>query len=143
MSFLLELFGVGDYTRSVSWAYALSSSLFPMLVALFLWLFPMMVSSFILKPEIDQQIVPMNSHAVLTVLTLAIGLFYFFYAISDSIYWLTFWKISEGSQNYIGELHLGVENQASMITTAVELVVSLALVVKARSIATYMLRIAK
>ncbi len=143
MSFLLELLGEGDYTRTVSWAFAITSSVFPMVVASLLWLFPMMASSYILKPEMDKPIEPMNSQAVLTVLVLAIGLYFLYYAISDSIYWLTFWKIAERSQEHIGSLYLGAENEASMIATAVELVISIVLLVKARTIASRMLRIAQ
>ena len=143
MSFLLELLGEGDCTRTVSWAFAITSSVLPMLVASILWLFPMMASSYILKPEMDQPLEPMNSHAILTVLVLAIGLYSLYYAISDSIYWLTFWRVAERSQEHIGALYLGAENEASMVATVVELMVSIALLAKARTIASSMLRIAK
>jgi len=127
---------------NVSVAFAISLVVIPILVAIFLWYFPMKVARTILKPEIDQPIEPMNAPSYLTVLLLAVATYYLYFAIIDAVYWATLWQMSERSQDALAPLNLSQENKANMLTTIVELLVSATLILKARTISKKMLSLA-
>jgi hypothetical protein len=126
---------------SVPLVFALSSVVLPVLVAWFLWNFPMMVATSILKPEIDQAVEPMNAQATLTVLLLAIALVFLYLAIIDAVHWATIWQMAERSHRGQAPLYLNEEHKANMLATTVELFVSAALILKARTLARKMLRV--
>lgn len=142
-SFLIELIGGGWNGFNVSWGFAITSTILPILVATYLWYFPMIVAKSILKPEIDQPIAPMDVQSILTVLILAIALYFLYYAIIDAVYWITLWQMTERSYSSEVPLYLNVENKANMVATAIELFVSISILLKARSLAYRMLRLAE
>lgn len=119
------------------------STLAPLFVAILLWYFPVSVARSILKPEIDQKLEPIRPQSVLTVLVLALGLYAFYYAVVESIYWLTLWHLSERSIFSEAPLYLTVENKANMVATAIELFASIIILFKARSISCRMLNLAE
>lgn len=142
-SFLIELVSGGLNGLSVSMAFAVSSVVLPLLVAAYLWYFPMMVAKSILKPEIDQPIEPMNAQSILTVLLLGIAAYYLYYAIIDAVYWATLWQMSARSQGGEAPLHLNEENKANMVAAALELFAASLIIIKARTLANKMLRLAE
>lgn len=115
----------------------------PLAISLLLWNFPLIVSKKILKPEIDKVIKPMSTLSILTVLVLGIGLFVFYQALVDSIYWATIWHMSAQGPNADASLYLMEDNKANIVTTIAEVVVSIGLIFKAKSLSYYMLRFAK
>lgn len=127
----------------VSIFFILATTLSPFAASIFLWFFPFTVSNLILKPEIDKTIEPMNAHSVLTVLVLSIGLYIFFYALIDSIYWVTLWHMSSQSQYASASLYLADDNKANMLATAVELAASVAILLKAKTLSYRILRLTK
>ncbi|SDS00201.1 hypothetical protein SAMN05216271_0930 [Halopseudomonas sabulinigri] len=141
-SFLLGLMTGQLSGLTVSMAFAISSVVIPILVAIFLWYFPMKVAKTILKPEIDQPVEPMNAPSCLTVLLLAVATYYLYFAIIDAVYWATLWQMSERSQGAFAPLNLSQENKANMLSTIVELLVSAILILKARTISRKMLSLA-
>lgn len=127
---------------TVSVVFAISSVVIPILVAVFLWYFPMMVARKIVKSEMDQPIEAMNAQSLLTVLILAIATYYLYFAIIDAVYWAALWQMSERSYGGQAPLNLSQENKANMLATIIELLVSAILILKARTISSKMLRLA-
>lgn len=141
---LIEVFTNGSINDiPVSIMFMLVTSIFPLVIAILLWYFPLSVSRSILKPDIDQPIEAMNAQSILTVLVLAIGLYVLYFAASDSIYWATLWHMSSQSNYSEAPLYLGGDNKANMVTTAVELAASIAIILKARTLSSRMLQVAK
>ena len=83
----------------------------------------------------------MSALSILTVLVLAIGLYVFYQAFVDSVYWATLWHMSSQGPNADASLYLMEDNKASIVTTIVELVVSAGLILKAKSLSYRMLRL--
>jgi hypothetical protein len=74
---------------------------------------------------------------------LGIALFAFYNALMDAIYWALALNMSGNEEEATASLHLTVEDRASIWVTGIEVVVSLAIIGKARSIAKRMLEFAK
>ncbi|CAH0991964.1 hypothetical protein SIN8267_02079 [Sinobacterium norvegicum] len=127
----------------VSTLFIAGTVLIPLIVSLLLWFFPLSVSKSILKPEIDLPIEPINSTTILTVFVLAIGLYVFYYAFVDLVYWAVLWNMESHSQYSMAPLSLTEDNKANMVATALELVISIGLILKAKTLASNMLKFAK
>jgi hypothetical protein len=132
-----RLNGVG-----VSAAFLFVTSVAALIVSAFLWLFPVTVSKLIVKPDVDLTLEPMATHSVLVVLVLAIGLFAFYNSLVDAIYWAIAWNMSGNEEASTAPLYLSLENRANMWVTGFEIVASVAIIAKARSIAKRMLEFA-
>lgn len=141
-SFLIGLVTGELNGLTVSMAFAITSVVLPILVAVLLWCFPMKVAKTILKPEVDQPIEPMNAQSWLTVLLLAVATYYLYLALIDAVYWATIWQMSERSHGGHAPLNLIEENKANMLATIIELLVSATLILKARTISRKMLHMA-
>ena len=83
-----------------------------------------------------------NAQSLLTVLLLAIAIYYLYFAIIDAVYWATLWQMSERSHGGNAPLNLSQENKANMLSTIIELLVSATLILKAQTISRKMLRLA-
>lgn len=142
-SFLIELIGGGLNGYAVSWAFASASTALPILVAILLWYFPVSVAKSIIKDEIDQPIKPIKPQSILTVLIASIAFYFMFYAIVDSVYWATLWHMAERSYGTQAPLYLNDENKANMIATAIELFASFLILIRARSFAFKLWKIAE
>jgi len=142
-SVFIELMG-GDTSGPVlSWFFAITSTALPAIAAVFLWFFPMMVAKSIIKPDIDQPLEQMGAQSVLTVLILAIALYNLHSSLMDTVYWVTLWQVSERSHGLEAAIYLNPESKANMLTTGAELLLSILVIVKARSLAVHVLRLAK
>jgi hypothetical protein len=126
----------------VSAVFLFVTSVVPLIVAAFLWVFPVTVSRLIVKPDIDLTVEPMATHSVLVVLVLAIGLFAFYNALVDATYWGIAWNMSGNEEASAAPLYLTPENRANIWVTGFEVVASMAIIAKARSIAKRMLEFA-
>jgi hypothetical protein len=115
----------------------------PLIVSAFLWFFPLTVSTHIVGSDLDLAVQPMATQSVLVVLVLGIGLFAFYNALMDAIYWTLAVNMSGNEEEPAASLHLTVEDRASIWVTGIEVVVSLAIIGKARSIAKRMSEFAK
>ncbi|MBV2135333.1 MAG: hypothetical protein KUF79_00835 [Candidatus Thiodiazotropha sp. (ex Ctena orbiculata)] len=106
---------------------------FLMLLAIFLWKFPLTVASNIIpNVENDEKSTTWNEKKLLVVGLILMGVYFFYYVISDAIYWLYIWNYS---QSYTGmEIELNTEQKASIITTGVELIVSMLLIFGAKGV---------
>lgn len=141
---LVQVLFNGDVNgANVSALMIFATSFCPLVIAMLLWYFPSSVANSILKPEMNQTIEPMSARSTLTVIILAVGLFAFYSAAVDAVYWLIAWNMTERN-HYSGMLaDLSGEQKASMITTAIELVTSIAIILKAKSLSYRMLHLAK
>ena len=126
---------------NVSTLFMLATTLFPLISSVFLWHFPFSVTNSILRPEIDLPVEPMNAQSMLTVLVLAIGLIALYNALIDSMFWLTLWHMSEQSMYSDVQLSINNENKANMVSTALELGLSIIIILKAKSLSCRMLRL--
>jgi hypothetical protein len=143
-SLLIEIIIEGSINDApVSVLFGLAIVISPIIVSALLWSFPLSVSEIIIRPEIDKPIEPMNVHSLLTVFILAIGLYYFYFAIVESIYWITTWYLSVNSQNSAVPTGLSEESKASMVTSGIGLLVSIGVILKSRGLSLLLLKIAR
>lgn len=142
-SFLIEVLkngGVQGYELPSAFAWV--PTLVPLLVSLFLWFFPMTVSRWVVRPELDQSFEPVGAKGLLTVIVLGIGLYVLYFAVSDAVYWLTLWQMSH--DNYSDStLYLGSDSKAAMVTKVIELIIAVALVARARTVSDAMLKLTR
>lgn len=141
---LLELL-INGYVNDVAlpiW-FGIVVSLLPLAVSLVLWFFPLTVSQLILTEEINQPFEPINIQPLLTVLIIAIGLFFIYYAISDSIYWATILKMSSMGAVNGTKISPPDETNAYVLSTIIELVMALLFIFKANTLAFHLLKVAK
>lgn len=105
------------------------------IISYLLWKFPITISKLIITPEIDQEIKPMGTQKLLSVLIITLGLFTLYYGVVDTAFWILYHKFMSDipSNDETG-------NTIAMITTGVELVVSFILIAKAKTIAYYLLK---
>lgn len=142
-SFLIEMLKDGDVQGyGLSLTFAWLSTLSPLLVSLLLWFFPMTVSRFVIRPEMDQAFEPIGVEGLLTVLVLAIGVYVFYLTISDAVYWITLWQMSQDSYSE-SSLYLGNDSKAAMVTTGIEFVISAGLLLRARTVSGVILKITR
>lgn len=106
------------------------------IAAIMCWMFPISIAKNIINPELDKDIQPVSYQSFLTVVILAIGLFLTFKAISDIVYWLTY-------SNIIPSGGLDADSKALMVATAIETVIAVMFISKAKTIARYLLRTAQ
>ncbi len=106
---------------------------FMLLLAALLWHFPLSVASKII-PETgnNETTVSWSEKDLLTVGLILIGVYLFYYVISDAIYWLYVLNIA---QSYTGmEIELNSDQKARIYSTAVEFILSLSLIIGAKGI---------
>lgn len=139
-SFLIELLREGSVQGyELSFTFALVSTLLPLVVAVLLWFFPLTVSRFVIRSEMDQAFEPIATQDLLTVLVLGIGVYVFYLTISDAVYWITLWQMSQDSYTE-ANLYLGNDSKAAMVTTVIEFVIAAGLLLRARTVSAMILR---
>lgn len=123
--------------------------LIPIITSVFLWFFPLTVAYKLLGKE-DKEFEPVNPKSLLTIFVASIGLFFLYKSLMDGAFWLAFYAMSSSGSSEIMTpsqvstlLAMDVSDKAAIISTLVELIVALLLVVKCRSIAGLMARIAR
>ena len=144
LSLLIEIIIEGSINGApVSVLFGLAIAISPIIVSVLLWSFPLSISQIIIRPEIDKPTEPMDSHSLLKVFILAIGLYFFYFAVVESIYWITTWYLSVNSQNSAVPIGLSEESKASMITSGIGLLFSIGVIVKSRALSSWLLKIAR
>ncbi|MCW8880466.1 MAG: hypothetical protein OQK04_20315 [Kangiellaceae bacterium] len=133
---LQPVFEFGIYADSMvgpSLVFSLISALAPILVAMFIWLFPLSVAKKLLPPT-NEQVKAISSQSTLTVLILAIGVYTFYYAVVNSIYWITLAHVFVRDE-YGGIVKsLSNQDKAHIFSTIIEFILSLVLIAKAKTI---------
>lgn len=115
-------------------------ALIPMTISLILWYFPLSVTYAILKPESDKEIPPLPRENLLAVALITLGLYTFYYAISDSLFWL---YILHMSSNPESNLYMGTEDKANLVISLIELILALALVFRSGKISAIVLKLSR
>ena len=138
---VLELFLLGTVNgMEVSPFFVIVTSIIPILFSIVLWLFPLSISASILKPEMDLDVVPLSQGDWLVVLLIGLGLYTLYLAISDSIFWLYLLHMSSLSNS---SLEMRVEDKANLVISLLEVTVSIFLILKAKTMATFILKTTK
>lgn len=117
----------------------LASAVMPFLFSVVLWLFPTTIAMKVIPPESDVTVQAETPFNFLVVVVLAIGLFIFTRGLLDGFYWITY---SHLMSNHL-EYDVMQNNRANMMTTAVEFVFGLAMILRAKFIAGFLYRLAK
>lgn len=142
-SLLIEIALNGTINGMVaSTVFVAATTIGPLLIAILLWFFPFSVAKAILKPEIDLPVEPMAPASMLAVFIATIGVFAFYYASVDALYWLTIWNLSS-QVNSGASVGIGPESKANMWATAFEFIFSICLILRAKSASQLLLRVAR
>lgn len=142
-SLLIEILKDGNVQGyELSFTFALVSTLCHLFVSVLLWFFPMTVSRFVIRPELDEAFEPIGVKDLLTVLVLAIGVYVFYFTISDAVYWITLWQMSQDSYSE-ASLYLGNDSKAATVTTGIEFFISAGLLLRARTVSNLVLKLAR
>ncbi|MHC9509734.1 hypothetical protein [Kangiella sp. M94] len=114
--------------------------LIPIIVSVYLWFFPLTVAHNLLGKE-DKEFEPVNPKSLLTIFVASIGLFFLYKALMGFIFWLGFYVVPSNESSSL--VMMFADDKVGVLSTLVELAVALLLVVKCRSIAQLMARIAR
>lgn len=114
-----------------------------LIIAVFLWFFPLTIAKGIIRPELDYEIEPLKTHSVLVVLLLSLGVYLGFNAVVDAAYWISLEVMSPLRNTSINAGGLSEDSQANMIATSVELILAFFLILKSRVIARALLVFAR
>ena len=129
-----------DHINLPQWIYLASTSL-SMIIAIILWFFPLSLARSLVREDFDHEIQPINSTNMLAAMIAVIGLFTFYYAFSDALYWLVYSNFAAKNPDAIDTNSLShFSDRANAIVTVVELVVSVLLAFKSKAIASYIMR---
>lgn len=107
----------------------------PLIIAAILWQFPLLVSRTILKPEMDQEVELLQPTSFLAIIISGIAVYTLYSGVVDAVYWTSVWFMKVNAVGVPVWAELGVEAKANCLATAVEVLVSLVLLVKARRVA--------
>jgi hypothetical protein len=139
---LIELITSGSVNgMGVSLIFAIPMALIPILFSFVLWFFPVSVSALIIRPEMDQNVVPLTQGSWLVIMIISLGLGTLYYAVSDTIAWLYFWHMSINSSFDNENIVLRAGDKANMFITLLELIASLFLILKAKTVSRYLLKV--
>ena len=133
LSGYLQLIRAVDESFGVSLFLSLMIFAFPFLVALLCWFFPVTVSKIIIPIECDNDVEPINRQALSSIFISAIGIYVFISALPDALYWFT--VINMGTS--LEGLSYSLENKANLAATALEVLLAVLLIIKAKAIASY------
>ncbi len=113
-----------------------------LLLAIILWKFPLSISKRLLSPELDTKIVNFKPEYFLTVIILGIGIYYLFFSLSDSVYWVIYSQFVN-NQMYGAPVMIDYDARIAMWVTGVELAMAIFLVFRAKTIANQLLKVSK
>jgi hypothetical protein len=140
MVYLLRVF-VGEYVAYLNLdEYTIS---FPIVIALvaflffvaFLWKFPLFVATKLVSFENNASSTErLSEHSLYKVGIVLLGIYLLFWAISDTAYWWSFIHLQR--EVLPQDFNLGVNQKALVISTVVELIFSLVLIIGADKFAT-------
>lgn len=117
--------------RSVGpWLIA-ATYLLSIIVAFVCWRFPLAVAAILLpKADANVELLPWSQQDAIETGMILIGVFYFFYALSDLVYWIAFWAAYTNYEDAIAPI--APDQWASIVTTLFEVIIAAALMFGAR-----------
>ncbi|PWK45370.1 hypothetical protein [Pleionea mediterranea] len=128
-----------DAVRSTTLFMALSA-LAPLIISVVLWFFPMTAASKIMTDK-EASVEVLSSVQLLSIIIVGIGFYTLYYALVDAVFWLSFKNMaSNGMASTINGFDSSPQDKANMIATAVAFLLSLILIFKSKTIATFISR---
>jgi len=137
----LQLFYEEYSIPTASWVVSLIHTITPIALAFILWLFPNLIARKIIgdeKPESS----PLNAYSLLSVLVAALGVLTFFYAFADVWYWAFFASMASDVP-YGYESPFKPDIVSGMWATGIELALSLILIFKCKTIASFIIKVSR
>ena len=129
---------------SVNLLFFLAMAAIPLCVSVLLWVFPTIIAKKVVPPETDVLLVPEKTFSILVALILTVGLYTFFYAAVDAIYWLTYSHLLSSNTEPQDLISSTVQSdKANMLATSFELITSLFIILRAKYIANFLYRVAR
>jgi len=124
--------------------FFLIMAVIPLGVAITLWIFPTTIAKKVVPPESEDSVVPEKTFSIMVALVITVGLYAFFYAAIDAIYWLTYsYLLSSSPDAYDWTSTAMDSDKANMLATALEFAASLAIILRAKCIANFLYRVAR
>lgn len=124
--------------------FFLIMAVIPLGVAITLWIFPTTIAKKVVPPESEGSVVPEKTFSIMVALVITVGLYAFFYAAIDAIYWLTYsYLLSSNPDAYDWTSTAMDSDKANMLATALEFAASLAIILRAKYIANFLYRVAR
>ncbi|GAA4359349.1 hypothetical protein [Kangiella marina] len=121
---------------------ALLNIVVPILLAIILWLFPNLLSRKIIGDE-SLVATPLSSNGILAVLLVAIGIYTFYYSFGDAWYWIIYNSaLDNANLSNIDPISIA-DNTSGMWVTGIELVLSLTLIFKCKTIANFIIKVSR
>jgi len=127
----------------VSPFFAVVVALIPIVFSIVLWTFPLSLSRSILKTDMDREVAPLSQDNWLVVILIGIGLYTLYYGLVDSIYWIYILHIS--SENAMSDVPLlmGAGDRANLVISIMEVVTSMIIILRSKTISNLILKISK
>jgi len=127
----------------VSPFFAVVIALIPIVFSIVLWTFPLSLSRSILKTDMDREVAPLSQDNWLVVILIGIGLYTLYYGLVDSIYWIYILHIS--SENAMSDVPLlmGAGDKANLVISIMEVVTSMIIILRSKTISNLILKISK
>lgn len=107
----------------------------PIVFAIILWKFPIIISKIIIKEELDKEISFDSKIDFMYPMLLVLGLYLLFYSARDAIFW-SFYLLFDSTDSVM----FVAENRANMVTTGIEIVVSMLVILNAKKISLLLTR---
>ncbi len=142
LEFIANYASYSENSLGPSIVFSLLSSVLPMLIAFILWFFPLTVARKIL-PTTEDESNTTNAQSLLTIAVLVIGVYTFYYAIIDSIYWLTIVHVFVRDEFGTISKVLSNQDKANIVVTVIEFVLALVLLARAKTIGHLLTRFAR
>lgn len=141
LSPLLEIYKTGTVNGIVanSTYYIVNAGLI-FFVAGYLWLFPVSTSKWFLGPQQELEVTPISNNDIVTAVVLTIGLYIFAWGIIDLIYWLSFLYLFSGLEPEYEAM--AADSKANIVATVVQLVIGLGMILKSKSLAKAITKVA-
>lgn len=136
LHFAVELFQLDDVQRLQFFLIqTVPNFVVPVCIGVILWRFPILVAKSIVKPEIEQEIEAVSRQGIGSIVIAAGGLFVFFYAIIDAVYYLALWQFAHSPDIdiYIQDV-FNAETRANVWATGIELILGCFITFKSKAI---------
>ena len=91
----------------------------------------------------DRDVLPLTQGNWLVVMLIAIGVYTLYYAVIDSVYWVYVSHMSAKSTLTDTPYLMRAEDTANLILSIIEVVISALLILKAKTISVFLLKVSK
>lgn len=137
----LQFYSIKDFTiQKPNIILASLNFILPFFLAVIFWVFPKLVTKKIYNGDEEAKL---ESMPLLAAIIAGSGTFYFYYAFTDAWYWLIVFSTFGSGADIIASQALTNDYTASIWVTGIELILSLILIFKCKSLAKFIAKVAK